>query len=73
MDYLRKMASHKLVFQLDVGNGSGRVAGDALLCRIPCVGGNGVTERLIFPDFTSQHTSAPDLLYAVVDPRVRLE
>lgn len=65
VDYLRKMASHKLVFQLDVGNGSGRVAGDALLCRIPCVGGNGVTERLIFPDFTSQHTSAPDLLYAV--------
>lgn len=64
-DYLRKMASHKLVFQLDVSGGAGRVAGDALLCRIPCVGGNGVTERLIFPEFSSQNTSAPDLLYAV--------
>jgi hypothetical protein len=29
------------------------------------VGGNGVTERLIFPDFTSHNASAPDLLYAV--------
>ena len=26
----------------------GQVAGDALLCRIPCVGGNGAIERIAF-------------------------
>jgi hypothetical protein len=28
----------------------GQVAGDALLCRVPCVGGNGAIDRLAFPD-----------------------
>jgi hypothetical protein len=28
----------------------GQVAGDALLCRLPCVGGDGAIERLVFPD-----------------------
>ena len=27
----------------------GQVAGDALLCRIPCVGGDGAVERIAFP------------------------
>ena len=48
--YLRMMAQHKLVFQLDASSVPGQVAGDALLCRVPCVGGNGTTERLTFPD-----------------------
>jgi len=48
--YLRLMARHRLVFQLDASAGAGRVAGDALLCRIPCVGGNGAAERWIFPE-----------------------
>jgi hypothetical protein len=48
--YLRLMSRHRLVFQLDAGAGAGQVAGDALLCRIPCVGGNGATERWIFPE-----------------------
>ncbi len=64
-DYLKKMATHKLVFQLDASAGPGRVAGDALLCRIPCVGGNGVMERIVFPDLCGQGMSTPDLLYAV--------
>lgn len=51
--YLRLMARHKLVFQLDASAVPGQVAGDALLCRIPCVGGNGATERLAFPDSCS--------------------
>src|SRR5690606_7711019 len=33
--YLRLMARHKLVFQLDASAVPGQVAGDALLCRIP--------------------------------------
>ncbi len=48
--YLRQMAKHRLVWQLDASGVPGQVAGDALLCRIPCVGGNGTTERLVFPD-----------------------
>lgn len=48
--YLRLMASHRIVFQLDSGAVPGQVAGDALLCGMPCVGGNGGTERLAFPE-----------------------
>ena len=48
--YLRLVAKHKLVWQLDASAVPGQVAGDALLCRVPCVGGNGTTERLVFPD-----------------------
>jgi hypothetical protein len=62
-EYLRKMATHRMVFQLDAAGGMGRVAGDALLCRIPCVGGNGHAERILFPDLCSQHHSAMDLTY----------
>jgi hypothetical protein len=48
-EYLHLMASHRLVFQLDAGAVPGQVAGDALLCRMPCVGGNGAIDRLAFP------------------------
>jgi hypothetical protein len=48
--YLRIMAEHKFVFQLDASAVPGQVAGDALLCRIPCIGGDGTTERLAFAD-----------------------
>ena len=41
VDYLRVMAAHKIVFQLDTSFVPGQVAGDALICRLPCVGGNG--------------------------------
>lgn len=51
--YLRIMARHKFVFQLDASAVPGQVAGDALLCRLPCVGGDGTTERLAFPDLCS--------------------
>jgi hypothetical protein len=64
-EYLQKMATHRMVFQLDATGGVGSVAGDALLCRIPCVGGNGNAERLLFPDLSSQNASAVDLLYGV--------
>jgi hypothetical protein len=48
-DYLRLIASHKIVFQFDTSAVPGQVAGDALLCRTPCVGGDGAVERLVFP------------------------
>ncbi len=47
-DYLRDVARHKIVLQLDHSHVPGQVAGDALLCRIPCVGGDGAIERITF-------------------------
>ncbi|MGE5207796.1 MAG: hypothetical protein ACM3KL_00550 [Alphaproteobacteria bacterium] len=48
-DYLRDVARHKIVLQLDRSHVPGQVAGDALLCRIPCVGGDGAIDRIAFP------------------------
>ena len=47
--YLAAMARHQIVLQADKSAVPGQVAGDALLCRMPCVGGDGATERLAFP------------------------
>jgi hypothetical protein len=47
-DYLRIVARHKIVLQLDRSHVPGQVAGDALLCRIVCVGGDGAIERIAF-------------------------
>jgi hypothetical protein len=47
-DYLRDVARHKIVLQLDRSHVPGQVAGDALLCRVPCVGGDGAVERIAF-------------------------
>jgi hypothetical protein len=49
-DYLREIARHKIVLQLDTSFVPGQVAGDALLCRVPCAGGNGAIDRLAFPE-----------------------
>jgi hypothetical protein len=59
--YLRLMGRHRLVFQLDADAGAGRVAGDALLCRIPCVGGNGAAERWIFPELCGHGRTSEQL------------
>jgi hypothetical protein len=48
-NYLREVARHKIVLQLDTSFVPGQVAGDALLCRVPCIGGNGAIDRLAFP------------------------
>ena len=47
--YLDEMARHKIVLQADKSSVPGQVAGDALLCRMPCVGGDGAIDRLAFP------------------------
>jgi hypothetical protein len=49
-NYLRLMASHRIVLQLDRSAVPGQVAGDALLCGVPCVGGDGAIERIAFPE-----------------------
>jgi hypothetical protein len=50
VDYLRDVAKHKIVLQLDRSRVPGQVAGDALLCRTVCVGGDGAIERIVFPN-----------------------
>ena len=49
-DYLREVSRHKIVLQLDTSFVPGQVAGDAVLCRMPCVGGNGAIDRLAFAE-----------------------
>lgn len=61
-EYLRVVTGHKLVFQLDTGFVPGQVAGDALLCRMPCVGGNGTVERAVFPDVCGVGRSTAELV-----------
>lgn len=48
-DYLEVMALHRIVWQLDASSVPGQVAGDALLCRMPCIGGNSEIESVAFP------------------------
>ena len=50
--YLGLLAQHRIVFQLDRSAVPGQVAGDALLCGLPCVGGDGAVDRLVFPDLS---------------------
>jgi hypothetical protein len=45
---LHQVARHKIILQLDRSHVPGQVAGDALLCRIPCFGGDGAIERIAF-------------------------
>ena len=53
-DYLRDVARHKIVLQLDRSHVPGQLAGDAVLCRIPCVGGDGAIERIAFPKISGE-------------------
>lgn len=48
-EYLKLIAEHRIVFQLDRSAVPGQVAGDALLARVPCIGGDGAIDRLAFP------------------------
>lgn len=60
-DYVRQISRHKLVLQLDTSFVPGQVAGDSLLARVPCVGGNGATERIAFPDLCSASRTISDV------------
>src|SRR5581483_8223064 len=61
-EYLRIVARHRIVFQLDRSAVPGQVAGDALLCRVPCVGGDGAIERIAFADLCGHGRDAQQLV-----------
>ncbi len=61
-DYLNFISSYRVCFQLDESNVPGQVAGDCLLCRMPCVGGNGTVEQLVFPDYSGKFYGRDELL-----------
>src|SRR6266511_242508 len=46
--YLSDVARHKIVWHLHQSHVPGQVAADALLCRIPCLGGDSAIERIAF-------------------------
>jgi hypothetical protein len=66
-DYLRDMAQHKIVLQLDRSHVPGQVAGDALLCRIPCVGGDGAIERIAFSKTCGEGRSITEIASMALD------
>ena len=60
--YLGDIARHKIVFQLDRSRVPGQVAGDTLLCRSVCVGGDGAIERIAFPETCGEKRSDAELI-----------
>jgi hypothetical protein len=60
-DYLREVSKHKIVWQLDRSRVPGQVAGDSLLCRTVCVGGDGAIERIAFPNTCGEGRSFDQL------------
>src|SRR5438046_3349514 len=60
--YLAEVARHKIVFQLDRSRVPGQVAGDALLCRSVCVGGDGAIERIGFHETCGDKRSDKELV-----------
>jgi hypothetical protein len=59
--YLREVANHKIVLQLDRSRVPGQVAGDALLARTICVGGDGAIERIAFAKFCGEGRTTAQL------------
>jgi hypothetical protein len=55
------------VLQLDRSHVPGQVAGDALLCRIPCVGGDGAIERIAFPKTCGEGRSINEIASIAAD------
>jgi len=66
-DYLRDVAQHKIVLQLDRSHVPGQVAGDALLCRVACVGGDGAIERIAFPKTCGEGRSNTEIVSMALD------
>src|SRR5437899_12582088 len=66
-DYLRIVARHKLVLQLDRSHVPGQVAGDALLTRAVCVGGDGAIERIAFPKTSGEGRGINELASIALD------
>ena len=67
LDHLRAIAQHKIVLQFDRSHVPGQVAGDALLCRIPCLGGDGAIERITFPKTCGEARSINEIASMALD------
>lgn len=59
--YLGEVSRHKIIFQLDRSRVPGQVAGDALLCRSVCVGGDGAIDALAFPDTCGENRTDDEI------------
>jgi hypothetical protein len=66
-DYLRMLARHKIVLQLDRSHVPGQVAGDALLARTVCIGGDGAIERIAFPKTCGERRSFSEIASIALD------
>src|SRR5579864_913261 len=66
-DYVREVAKHKIVLQLDRSRVPGQVAGDALLARTICVGGDGAIERIAFANFCGEGRTTAQLKTIALD------
>jgi hypothetical protein len=62
LQYLEVIQRHRIVLQFDQSRVPGQVAGDALLCRVPTVGGNGAIEREILSELNGDGRSFPELV-----------
>jgi hypothetical protein len=49
LNYLKTISKHEIVIQLDESHVPGQVAGDCLLAKTCCIGGNGQIERMTHP------------------------
>jgi hypothetical protein len=67
VDYLREVAKHKIVFQLDRSRVPGQVAGDTLLSRTICVGGDGAIDRIAFPQTCGEGRTTNELVAIAAD------
>ena len=65
-NYMRLLATHRVVFQRDLSGVPGQIAGDCLLARTLCVGGNSTLEKIAFPEFSAGEEGAIDRLAGVL-------
>src|SRR5438094_4881330 len=66
-DYVRMVARHKIILQLDRSHVPGQVAGDALLARTVCVGGDGAIERIAFSKTCGEYRTISEITSMALD------
>ena len=64
--YLEVVRRHRVVLQFDQSRVPGQVAGDALLCRVPTIGGNGAIEREVLSELNGDGRSFSELIQLVL-------
>ena len=64
--YMKLLATHRVVYQRDLSGVPGQVAGDCLLARTLCAGGNSTLEKIAFNEFSAGENGSLDRLAAVL-------